>query len=197
MNHPRRSTSRLLLALALTGAAMHAATADAAGDFQVSVDGYASTHPIPDEQVFEGFGCHGGNRSPAVSWTNVPAGTQSFAVTLYDPDAPTGSGFWHWVVFDIPASAGGLPAGASASGSLPKGAIEGHTDFGAKRYGGPCPPAGDKPHRYVLTVHALKVPTLGLTPDATGALASFAARGNTLAKATATGRYGRPAAPAR
>jgi Raf kinase inhibitor-like YbhB/YbcL family protein len=142
-------------------------------------------------QIYNGFGCSGGNVSPQLSWKGAPAGTQSFVVTVYDPDAPTGSGFWHWVVINLPAAATSLPTGVSRSGKLPAGAIETRTDFGAPGYGGPCPPAGDKPHRYIFTVHALKVPKLDLDAQASGAMVGFMVHSHTLGSATFTARYGR------
>jgi hypothetical protein len=143
--------------------------------------------------VFNGFGCSGENVSPALAWRNAPAGTRSFAVTVYDPDAPTGSGWWHWVVYDIPASVTSLPAGAgsTAPAGLPAGAVQGTTDFGTRGYGGPCPPPGDRPHRYVFTVHALKVEKLELPENATAALVGFNLNANRLGSATFTARYGR------
>jgi len=110
--------------------------------------------------VLNGFGCTGQNVSPALTWSNGPAGTKSFAVQLHDPDAPTGSGLWHWAVYDIPASATALAQGAgNSAASLPAGAFAGTTDFldtgatgGNGNYGGPCPPPGDAPHRYVFTL---------------------------------------------
>lgn len=108
-------------------------------------------------QVGADYGCTGGNLSPALKWKNAPAATRSFAVTVYDPDAPTGSGWWHWVVYDIPAAANGLPAGAGVSAALPAGTKQGRNDAGMHSYGGACPPPGDKPHRYVFSVYALRV----------------------------------------
>src|SRR6478736_7446588 len=113
---------------------------------------------IANEQVFKGFGCTGGNISPALNWSGAPSATKSFAVTMYDPDAPTGSGWWHWVMYNIPPNVSKLPPGAGdpAREWLP-GVTHGNTDFGNRGYGGPCPPAGDAPHRYIFTVHALDV----------------------------------------
>ena len=135
---------------------------------------------IANEQVFKGFGCTGGNVSAGLSWSGAPEGTKSFAVTDYDPDAPTGSGWWHWVVFNLPASTTSLPedAGDPAKKLLPEGAIQSRTDFGAPGYGGPCPPPGDKPHHYHITVFALDVDKL---PDAKDEQASRRARGLRLA----------------
>ena len=142
-------------------------------------------------QLMNGFGCTGGNVSPELKWTGAPAGTKSFVVTIYDPDAPTGSGFWHWVVFNIPASATELPNGASKTPKMPAGAIESRIDTGAPGYGGPCPPAGDKAHRYIFTVHALKVDKLDLDANAPAALVGFNVHMNTLGSATFTASYGR------
>jgi Raf kinase inhibitor-like YbhB/YbcL family protein len=125
----------------------------------------------------------------------APSATKSFAVSIYDPDAPTGSGWWHWVVFNLPAATTSLPKGAGdvKKKLMPKGAIQSRTDFGADGYGGPCPPAGDKPHHYQITVFAVDVDKL---PDAKNDMASAALVGfdlhfHTLAKATLTGLYGR------
>jgi len=150
---------------------------------------------IASEQVFKGFGCTGSNVSPALSWSGAPSGTRSFAVTIYDPDAPTGSGWWHWVVFNIPANATGLPkdAGDMKKNLMPKGAIQSRTDFGSDGYGGPCPPQGDKPHHYQITVFAVDVDKLPAAKDhsAAAALVGFDLNSHTLAKATLTGLYGR------
>jgi Raf kinase inhibitor-like YbhB/YbcL family protein len=148
---------------------------------------------IADEQVFNGFGCSGQNISPALNWSGAPKGTKSFAITVYDPDAPTGSGFWHWVVANIPADATSLAKGAGdAKGSgMPAGALQIRTDFGAPGYGGPCPPKGDKPHHYHFTVFAVDVEKLDVDENATAAVVGFNLHFHTLGKATLTGMYGR------
>jgi len=147
---------------------------------------------LANEQVFNGFGCSGKNVSPPLRWSGAPAGTRSFALTVYDPDAPTGSGWWHWVVFDIPASVSELPQGAgNAAGQLPAGTVQGRTDFGAPGYGGPCPPAGDKPHRYIFTVYALKTAKLDVPSGSSAAMVGFMINANKLASASITARYGR------
>ncbi len=140
-----------------------------------------------------GFGCAGGNQSPQLSWSNAPEGTRSFAVTCFDPDAPTGSGFWHWVVVNIPPDVTSLEldAGNPASGKLPAGALQTRTDFGAPGYGGPCPPEGDHPHRYLFTVHAVGVDSLPVSEDTSAAVIGFQLHFNTLAKATLMGLYKR------
>jgi Raf kinase inhibitor-like YbhB/YbcL family protein len=140
---------------------------------------------IPTSHVFNGMGCAGQNVSPALRWSGAPAGTKSYAVTVYDPDAPTGSGWWHWVLYDIPANVTSLAAGAKGVG------VEGTTDMGTKGYGGPCPPKGDKPHRYVFTVYALKTDKLDVPANATAAMVGFNLHANQLAKVTLTAKYGR------
>jgi Raf kinase inhibitor-like YbhB/YbcL family protein len=148
---------------------------------------------IANEHVYKGFGCSGGNVSPALAWKDPPAGTKSFAVTVYDPDAPTGSGWWHWVVFNLPANTKSLAQGAGdpAAGKMPAGAVQSRTDFGAPGYGGPCPPQGDKPHRYVFTVYALKTDKLDADVNAAGAMIGYMINGNLLGKASFTAKYGR------
>lgn len=149
--------------------------------------------PVPERHVFKGFGCEGGNVSPSLAWKGAPKEARSFAVTVYDPDAPTGSGWWHWVVFNLPADTAALAAGAGdpAAGKAPKGAVQSRTDFGRPGWGGPCPPKGDKPHRYVFTVHALKVDKLDLDENATAALVGFMINANRIGKAGFTATYGR------
>ncbi|WP_436293545.1 YbhB/YbcL family Raf kinase inhibitor-like protein [Variovorax sp. LjRoot178] len=148
---------------------------------------------LTEVQVFNGFGCTGKNVSPALKWSGAPKDTKSFAVTVYDPDAPTGSGWWHWVVYNIPATAVELPEGAGLPDGkqLPAGSVQGRTDFGAPGFGGACPPKGDKPHRYVFTVYALKTDKLDIPPDGTAALVGYMINANKLAAATFTAKYGR------
>jgi Raf kinase inhibitor-like YbhB/YbcL family protein len=145
-----------------------------AGEFSLKSSTLKSGAPIPFDQVFNGFGCSGKNISPDLEWSNPPSGTKSFAVTVYDPDAPTGSGWWHWIIFNIPSQVRKLDlnSGQSKSKTLPKGAIQSKTDFGKAGYGGPCPPAGDKPHRYFFRVYALK-DILPLTPETPGAQVGY------------------------
>src|ERR1700757_2076457 len=140
-----------------------------------------------------GFGCGGGNKSPHLKWEGAPADTKSFAVLCFDPDAPTGSGFWHWVVVNIPASVTELPldAGNPASGKLPAGALQVRTDFGKPGYGGPCPPAGDHPHRYLFTVYAVSAESLPVKADTSAAVIGFQLHFNTIARAAIMGLYKR------
>ncbi len=158
----------------------------AAGKFTLTTDSFKTTEMMPNKHVFNGFGCSGENVSPSLSWTNAPAGTKSFAVTVYDPDAPTGSGWWHWTVVNIPATVMKIE-----EGKIPAGAVEGRTDFGKAGWGGACPPQGDKPHRYIFTVFALKTDKLDVNADSSGALAGFMINGNSLGKASFTVKYGR------
>lgn len=164
-----------------------------AGSFSLASPDVNARKPIANKYVFNGFGCEGENVSPALVWQDAPAGTKSFALTVYDPDAPTGSGWWHWVMIDIPADMHGLPQGAGdpATKKTPAGAVEIRTDFGKPGWGGPCPPKGDKPHRYVFTVHALKVDKLDVGADATAAMVGFMIHANEIDKASFTAHYGR------
>ncbi len=144
-------------------------------------------------QEFNGFGCSGNNLSPQLFWKNAPIGTKSFAVTMYDPDAPTGSGFWHWLMFDIPANVNELPANAGniKSNQAPKEAIQSVTDYGIKGFGGPCPPEGHGFHQYIITVYALKVDKMGLNENTNPAIVGFNLWANTLAKASIIAYYKR------
>jgi Raf kinase inhibitor-like YbhB/YbcL family protein len=187
-----------LAATALAAGALMAAnqpirTAETpAAKFTVTSTNISPGGKIADAQVYNGFGCKGGNISPELSWSSAPAGTKSFAILMHDPDAPTGSGWWHWVVYNIPANVSSLPAGAGdpKKSLLPAGALQGRTDFGDPGYGGPCPPPG-KPHRYYVRVYALKVEKLEVPADATAAFVGFSVRMHALATAELMGTYGR------
>ena len=144
------------------------------------VQGQATT-----KQVFNGFGCSGENTSPELHWENPPSGVKSFAVTMFDEDAPTGSGWWHWLLFDLAPDIRQLVtnAGNPSANLAPKMAIQSRTDFGLPGYGGPCPPPG-KPHRYIITVYALDIETLGLQNDASPALVGFMLEQHVIQKAS-------------
>jgi len=179
--------ARGLSALLLTAVAVPALAAG----FTLSSPDIKPGSTIADKFVFNDFGCTGQNVSPALSWSGAPAETKSFVLTIYDPDAPTGGGWWHWVMFNIPASVTSLPEGAGVPGKEPAGAVQGTTDFGKPGFGGPCPPKGDKPHHYIFTVYALKTDKLDLPAAAMPDLVGFMTHFATLGKATFTARYGR------
>ena len=151
---------------------------------------------LGQEQILSteyGFGCSGGNKSPHLRWEGAPEGTKSFALTCFDPDAPTGSGFWHWVVVNIPPQITELPldAGNPATDKLPVGALQVRTDFGKPGYGGPAPPEGDHPHRYIFTIHAVSMDKLPVTADTSAAVVGFHLNFNSLAKASLMGLFKR------
>ncbi|MGL5249669.1 MAG: YbhB/YbcL family Raf kinase inhibitor-like protein [Enterovibrio sp.] len=143
---------------------------------------------LPKSHVFNSWGCTGQNLSPEIRWNDFPKETKSFAVTMYDPDAPTGSGWWHWVVVNIPATQMMLPrnAGAQDSKTMPRGAMQIRNDFGYAGFGGACPPPGAQPHRYQMTVYALNVPKLDLPANATPAHAGFLIGAHKIAEARIT-----------
>jgi Raf kinase inhibitor-like YbhB/YbcL family protein len=149
---------------------------------------------VPEEYTANVFGCTGGNMSPALQWSGAPAGTKSFVVTVFDPDVPeTGSGWWHWVVYDLPANVNSLPKGAGAEHSsvLPGGTQQGRTDLGNDAYHGPCPDKGQPPHHYKFTIYALSVEKLDVPPEANGAMVTSTAKESVLGKAVFIARYGR------
>ena len=198
-SRPRRRASLAIAALTIgvvsiggaQAAKAKATPAHPAGHLKLTAPDFVSKGRIAPTHVFNGMGCNGQNISPALEWANVPAGTKSFAVTMYDPDAPTGSGWWHWVMYNIPATTTGLVAGAGNGRNAPRGSAQGTTDFGTKGYGGPCPPVGDKPHRYHITVFALKIEKIDVPANATAAMVGFNLNANKLATARVTGLYGR------
>jgi Raf kinase inhibitor-like YbhB/YbcL family protein len=160
--------------------------------FTVTSDDVADGQPLDENHVADAnYGLSGGNRSPHLRWEGFPPDTRSFAVTVYDPDAPTGSGFWHWVLFDIPADVTELPQGAGTGdqAGLPAGAKHARNDVGSLEYVGAFPPAGHGPHRYVIAVHALDVDTLGPDESASPAYVGFNLGGHTLARAVIVPTY--------
>lgn len=180
---------RILFGVALS----FACSAAVAADFKLSSP-EIRPHALMDQRFeFNSFGCSGQNKSPALQWSGAPKGTKSYALTVYDPDAPTGSGWWHWMVINLPADTQGLPAGAGElnSTTLPAGAVQNRIDYGFAAWGGTCPPKGDKPHHYIFTIYALKTDKLEVPADATAALTGFMIHANAIGKASFTARYGR------
>jgi len=162
-----------------------------------SPDASVAEH-MPETYTANAFGCTGRNASPPLQWKNAPKGTLSYVVTLFDRDErSTPSGWWHWVVYDIPGTVDGLyiNAGALKSKVLPAPALQGRSDIGEDAYHGPCPAKGDPPHRYVFTVYALKVATLPVPADSSGAMITSTAQDYVLAKAVFTAHHGRPKDP--
>ena len=156
--------------------------------FTVHSDDFSNLGPFVLAQYSKKLGIPGGGDvSPQLSWSGAPEETRSFAVTMFDPDAPTGSGFWHWAVYNIPASVTSLPADAANRAGLPRGAVELMNDAGFRGFAGAAPPAGHGPHRYMVVVHAVDVESLNLPADATPASLGFALFTHTLARARITG----------
>lgn len=176
---------RILIAMA---ALMLAAAAGA--EMKLVLPDLPEGRKFPQTHVYDGFGCTGENRSPAVKFLDVPVEAKSLALTMYDPDAPTGSGWWHWVVFNIPAGTEGLPEGIKED-NLPGNARMGETDYLTDGYGGPCPPAKDKPHQYVFELFALDVETLDVPKEASPAMVGFMLRQHAIERAKAVRRHGR------
>lgn len=157
-----------------------------ADDFILSSSSIAEGQPLTLDQVYKG--CGGKNISPELKWSGAPEGTKSFAITAYDPDAPTGSGWWHWMVVNVPADVHNLAQGASGTDAMPKGAQELKTDFGQAGFGGACPPPG-KMHRYEFTVYALDTAHMDVPEGAGNAAVGFAIHAHALAQAKITAVY--------
>jgi Raf kinase inhibitor-like YbhB/YbcL family protein len=154
------------------------------GSFTVTSTDVTDGQQLPDAQAFAGA-----NTSPQLSWSGFPAETKAFVVTCYDPDAPTPSGFWHWILVNLPATVTELPAGAGATERLDNGAFHVRNDFGTKNFGGAAPPPNDQIHRYYFVVHAIDVEALDVDSDATPAVVSFNLAFHTLARAILTPTY--------
>lgn len=158
-----------------------------ASAFTLESTAFENGETIPGKFAFNGFGCTGENVSPALSWSNAPEGTKSFALLVHDPDAPTGgAGFWHWSVINISASVSALEEGVVSDG-----AMQIRNDYGVAAWGGPCPPVGDAAHRYNFTLHALSVEKLEPPEGATASLVGFLVNANTIDKAELQGLYSR------
>jgi len=156
---------------------------------EVSSTSIVNGDRLPEEHVFNGWGFSGGNVSPQLSWSGAPEGTKGYAVTCFDPDAPTPSGFWHWLLIGIPADVTSLDEGAGTAENAPEGAFHVVNDFGGKSYGGAAPPAGDRDHRYLFAVHALDTDDLGLDDTASAAATAFTMGAHTLARGVISATY--------
>ena len=159
--------------------------------FEVSSESFTDGGDLADAQVFDDWGFSGGNLSPQLSWSGAPQGTRGFAISCFDPDAPTPAGFWHWTVVGLPADTTSLPEGAGAEGGaqLPEGAFMTATDYGTKAFGGAAPPQGDIAHRYVFAVHALDTDDLGIDDSVSCTVAAFNYLPHTIGRAVITGMY--------
>jgi Raf kinase inhibitor-like YbhB/YbcL family protein len=149
---------------------------------------------VPEEYIANVFGCTGGNMSPALQWSGAPAGTKSYVLTLFDPDEHGDpSGWWHWIVYNLPANVTSLPKGAGMEHSavFPVGTQQGRTDLGNDAYHGPCPDKGDPPHRYTFTIYALSVEKVDVPPDSSGAMVVSTAKDHVIGKAVFIAHYGR------
>jgi Raf kinase inhibitor-like YbhB/YbcL family protein len=186
----------VVVALGILGAAVtiDANTADADSIFRLTSPDLPPGRPILEPYVANEFGCHGGNQSPALRWSGAPAGTKSFAITMYDPYRPPQSGWWHWIVYDLPATTLHLVRAAGvAAGGMPEGAKQGLPDGDApqRHYYGPCPDKGDPPHQYVISVYALSVDHLDVPLTATAADLDYIISGKMLGKAQIRREYQR------
>ncbi len=196
MRFRRPSIAAMWLALAVWPVSGPRAAPATHSAFTLTSPDIEAGKPFPDVFVLNGYGCTGGNVSPALTWRGAPAGTKSFVITMFDRDEHgTPSGWWHWVVYDIPGSVDHLDKGAGVKNStaLPAGSVQGRTDDNADSYSGPCPDKGDAPHRYVLTIYALNVAKLPVPEIATGAMVTDTLRSYLLAKTTLVALHGRPA----
>lgn len=167
--------------------------AQSAQEFSVKSSDILPNSKISENHVFNGFGCNGKNIFPQISWDNSPKEAKSFAVTVYDPDAPTGSGWWHYLAVNIPTNYQSLPSGFGAENKFEteNGIKQIRNDYGMFKFGGPCPPKAHKPHRYVFTVFALDVENIEVTGASTAALAGFLLNYHSIAKASFTAQYNR------
>jgi Raf kinase inhibitor-like YbhB/YbcL family protein len=191
MRHMIGISAAMLLAIAAGPAS--------AAPFALTSTSFKNGGNIEQKNAGNFMGCTGENKSPELEWKNPPAGTKSFALMVHDPDAPTGSGFWHWIVYNIPADATSLPEGAGdvAGAGLPKGSVQGNTDMGKPGYLGPCPPPGSPKHHYNFMLFPLKIDKLDIPPGATAAFVGFNANANVIGKpAKLSGLYARPKEPA-
>ncbi len=183
-------TGLFFVAIGLGAGLTHSPAVEAAS-FTLTSTAFKSNGTIAPKYSFNQMGCTGENVSPPLEWKNPPAGTKSFALMVHDPDAPTGSGWWHWVVYNIPADTTALPEGAGAADghALPKGTVQGNTDFGKPGWGGPCPPPGSGKHHYNFTLYALKVDKIDVPPGASPAMVGFNVNANKLGQAKLTGMF--------
>jgi Raf kinase inhibitor-like YbhB/YbcL family protein len=186
----RRKEMQKFIVIIVAGAILFAGNVSA---HQFTLKSEDLVGQLTESQIFSGFGCSGKNISPSLKWINAPANTKSFAVTVYDPDAPTGSGWWHWIIFNIPAGITELKADAGRieKNLAPAGSIQSVTDFGKPGFGGACPPQGDRAHRYIFTVYALSVPKLDLDEKTPPAMVGFMLNSNAIAKASLISYYQR------
>lgn len=180
--------------IALTLGSLFALSASAfayADGFTLESASFGPNTTLANKFVYDQGKCKGDNTSPELHWSGAPEDTKSFAVTLFDPDAQNGAGFWHWMLFDIDAKTTSLEPGAgeAVGSNVPPGSVTTKNQFGNVGYSGPCPPIGDKAHRYVFTVYALRVEKLGLGPDATPAMVKKALEDTTILSTSVQGLY--------